>query len=55
MRLAPDRGLTFVVAANTDALSSTYGLGGDNNVLRSDLARIFMEAIVIGDEILPGN
>ena len=45
--------LAFVVLANTDALSSRYGLGGDGNVLRSDVARLFVEAFVTGDELLP--
>jgi CubicO group peptidase (beta-lactamase class C family) len=51
---APDQGLTFVVLANTQTLSSTYnGLGADGNVLRSDVARLFIEAFVLGDEPLP--
>lgn len=49
----PDRGLTFVVLANTQTLSSTYGLGGDNNVLRSDVASLFIDAFVLGNEELP--
>jgi CubicO group peptidase (beta-lactamase class C family) len=52
---APDRGLAFVLVANTDGLSSTYGLGGDNNALRSAFARIFVESFVVGDELLPRN
>ncbi len=32
-----------------------YGLGGDRNVLRSDVARLFIEAFVLGDEPLPVN
>jgi CubicO group peptidase (beta-lactamase class C family) len=52
---APDRGLTFVVVANTDGLSSTYRLGGDNNALRSAFGRIFVESFVVGDELLPRN
>ena len=49
----PERGLTFVAAANTDAMSSRYGLGADGNALRSDVARLFIEAFVTGDEPLP--
>jgi CubicO group peptidase (beta-lactamase class C family) len=52
---APDQGLAFVVVANTDGLSSTYGLGGDNNALRSAFAQIFVESFVVGDELLPRN
>jgi len=51
---APDKNLTFVVLANTQTLSSPYGLGADNNVMRSDVARIFVgEDFVLGDEPLP--
>ena len=52
---APERGLTFVVLANTNMLSRAYGLGGDSNVLRSDVAHLFIEAFVLGDEPLPVN
>jgi CubicO group peptidase (beta-lactamase class C family) len=51
----PDRELTFVVLANTQTLSSLYGLGGDGNVLRSDVASLFVEAFVLGDEPLPAG
>lgn len=50
---APEKGLTFVVVANTQTLSSRYGLGVDNNVMRSDVARLFVEAFVLGDDPLP--
>lgn len=50
---APDERLTFVVVANTNMLSRPYGLGLDANVLRSDVARLFVEAFVLGDEPLP--
>lgn len=51
---APEQGLTFVVLANTPQLSAAYsGLGSDNNVLRSDAARLFVDAFVLGDEPLP--
>jgi CubicO group peptidase (beta-lactamase class C family) len=51
---APAQGLAFVVLANTSQLSAAYGgLGSDNNVLRSDVARLFVEAFVLGDEPFP--
>jgi CubicO group peptidase (beta-lactamase class C family) len=51
---APGKSLSFVVLANTPRLSAAYGgLGSDNNVLRSDVARLFVEAFVVGDEPLP--
>ena len=49
----PERALTFVVLANTPQLSAPYNLGIDNNVMRSDVARLFVEAFVSGDEPLP--
>ena len=51
----PERRLTFVVMANTPQLSAAYGLGGDGNVLRSDVARLFIESFVLGDESLPAG
>ena len=50
---APERGLALIVAANTDRLSSAYQLGGDGNVMRSDVARLFVESFVLGDNDLP--
>jgi CubicO group peptidase (beta-lactamase class C family) len=50
---APGRGLTFVVVANTNMLSRAYGLGVDANVMRSDVARLFVDSYVLGDEPLP--
>ena len=50
---APEKGLTFVVLANTQTLSSPYGLGADNNVMRSAVATLFVEAYVLGDDPLP--
>jgi len=50
---APEQGLAFVVVANSPRMSSAYGLGGDANVMRSDVARLFIEAFVLGDEPLP--
>ncbi|MGD2154278.1 MAG: serine hydrolase domain-containing protein [Gemmatimonadales bacterium] len=52
---APAEGMTFVVLANTNMLSRPYGLGLDNDVMRSDVARLFVEPFVIGDEPLPGG
>lgn len=49
----PNQGMTFVVLANTPQLSAPYGLGLDNNVLRSDVARLFVEAFVTGSEPIP--
>jgi CubicO group peptidase (beta-lactamase class C family) len=52
---APEKGLTYVVLGNTNMLSRPYGLGLDNNVMRSDVARLFVEPFIVGDEPLPGN
>jgi len=52
---APEKGLTFVVLANTQTLSSPYGLGADNNVLRSEVAELFVDAFVVGNEPFPGG
>ena len=49
----PAERLTFVVVANTPQLSAAYGLGGDSDVLRSDVARLFIESFVLGEEPLP--
>jgi CubicO group peptidase (beta-lactamase class C family) len=47
---APAQRLAFVVLANTAQLSAAYpGLGSDSNVLRSDVARLFVDAFVLGD------
>jgi CubicO group peptidase (beta-lactamase class C family) len=51
----PEQGLAFVVLANTSMLSRAYGLGGDSNVLRSDVARLFIESFVTGDDPLPAR
>ena len=50
---APEKDLTFVVLANTQTLSSPYGLGADNNVMRSAVAGLFVNAFVVGDDPLP--
>jgi CubicO group peptidase (beta-lactamase class C family) len=50
---APEEGLAFVVLANSDMLSRAYGLGGDSNVMRSAVARLFVDSFVVGNEPLP--
>ena len=53
---APERSLAFVVLANTSMLSRAYyNLGADSNVLRSDVARLFVESFVTGTDPLPGQ
>jgi CubicO group peptidase (beta-lactamase class C family) len=51
----PEKRMTFVVLGNTNMLSRPYHLGVDSNVLRSDVARLFIDAFVLGDEPLPGE
>jgi CubicO group peptidase (beta-lactamase class C family) len=51
----PERGLTFVLLANTSMLSRPYGLGVDSDVLRSDVARLFIDSFVTGSEPPPSN
>ena len=41
----PDYGLSFILLANTDALSDGFGLGG-GNVRRSPAARLFLDTFV---------
>jgi len=48
----PDRGLTFVVLANTDGLSSPYPLAS-GKLARSPWARLFLDTFVIGSLPLP--
>jgi CubicO group peptidase (beta-lactamase class C family) len=48
----PDRGLTFVVLANSDALSSRYPLGA-GRLETSPWARAFLDAFGVGDAQLP--
>lgn len=50
---APERSLTLVVLANTSMLTFGHGLGVDANVMRSDVARLFVESFVLGNEPLP--
>ena len=42
----PEDGLTFVVLANTDALSRPFGIGGDSDVLVSPAAELFLRHLV---------
>lgn len=48
----PDRGLTFVVLSNSDALSSPYQLGA-GKLETSPWARLFLDTFVIGSVALP--
>jgi CubicO group peptidase (beta-lactamase class C family) len=48
----PSRGLTFVVLANTDALSSFYPLGA-GRLDTSPWARAFLDAFVFGTAAVP--
>jgi CubicO group peptidase (beta-lactamase class C family) len=48
----PSRGLTFVILANTDALSSPYSLGV-GRLDSSPWARAFLDAFVVGTARLP--
>jgi CubicO group peptidase (beta-lactamase class C family) len=48
----PSRGLTFVVLANTDRLSSPYPLGA-GKLETSPWARLFLDTFVIGSLALP--
>jgi CubicO group peptidase (beta-lactamase class C family) len=50
---SPAQKLTFVVLANTPQLSAAYGLGGDSDVLRSAVARLFYEWYVRGRQAPP--
>lgn len=50
----PDRGLTFVVLANTDGLSSPYPLGA-GRLDTSPWAREFLDTFVIGSLALPDS
>jgi CubicO group peptidase (beta-lactamase class C family) len=50
----PDRGLTFVVLGNTDALSAPYQLGG-GKLENSPWARAFLDAFVLGNAALPSG
>lgn len=45
---APERGLTFIVLANSDGLSARYPLAF-GRIERSPWARAFLDAFVLGD------
>ena len=45
----PEERLTFVVLANTDALSRPFGIGGDSDVLVSPAAELFLRHLVFTD------
>jgi CubicO group peptidase (beta-lactamase class C family) len=49
---APGKGITFIALANNETLSSAYPMG-KGDVTKSDLARLFLDYYVIGDEALP--
>ena len=48
----PDKGITFIALANNETLSSTYPMG-KGDVTKSELARLFLDYYVTGDEPLP--
>jgi CubicO group peptidase (beta-lactamase class C family) len=48
----PERGLTFVAAANTRRMSGAY-LMGIGDVMESGLAQLFVNSFVLGDDPLP--
>ena len=50
----PDRGLTFIVLSNSDALSSPYQLGA-GKLETSPWARLFLDTFVIGSVPLPSS
>lgn len=49
---APDRGLTFIVLANSDGLSNAFNLGA-GDLLSSPMAREFIRAFVESNTPLP--
>lgn len=51
----PEKGMTFVICANSDKLSSaSSNIGADRNVRRSVVAGEFLDAFVFADGKLPG-
>lgn len=48
----PERGLTFVILANSDGLSSAFRLGA-GDLMSSPMAKEFLNAFVFGDAQLP--
>ena len=51
----PEKGLTFVVMANTDAMSSRHRRLGAGDLLDSPFARLFLDSFVYGTEPLPSG
>ena len=51
----PEKGLAFVVMANTDAMSSRHRRLGEGDLLDSPFARLFLDSFVFGTELLPAN
>ena len=45
----PEEDLTFVILANTDALSRLFGIGGDSDILVSPAAELFLRHLVFTD------
>ena len=43
----------MVILANTNMMSRAYGLGADSKLMKSDVARRYVEAYVLGNEPLP--
>jgi CubicO group peptidase (beta-lactamase class C family) len=50
---APERGLTFVVFANTSRLTGAYDMGAAD-IMVTGPGRLFVESFVLGNEPLPG-
>jgi CubicO group peptidase (beta-lactamase class C family) len=50
---APERGLAFVILANSDGLSASYPLGA-GDLMSSAFGREFVQAFVLGEAPLPG-
>ena len=48
----PDKGIAFIALVDNETLSSAYPMG-KGDVTKSDLARLFLDYYVIGDEALP--
>lgn len=46
----PEKGLTFILLANTSALSSPFRIGGSSDVLVSPAAELFLRHIVFADD-----
>jgi len=46
----PEEDLTFVVLANTNALSRPFGIGGDSDILVSPAAELFLRHLVFSED-----